>query len=153
MWGPFVIAVCAGSVTWIVALIVRWICDRPTNHKEYSPEEMELELEAVFVGREDFGICTTQEYLPILLEKIHCSVDVGFPESQVAAILHRAANQRPRTHRNAIFPIRIGEVSSDLELQWVRPDHDDIHLLVTAVPELIDELREEAKQIPAATTS
>jgi hypothetical protein len=153
MWGPFLIALGAGSVTWIGALIVRWICNRPVDHEEYSPEELEMELEAAFVEREDFGICTTQEYLPILLEKIHQSVDVGFPESQVAAILHRAANQRPRTHRSAIFPIRIGDVFSDLELQWVRPDRDDIHLLVTAVPALINELREEAKQIPAATTS
>jgi len=153
MWTPFLLVLGAGSVTWIGSLIVRWICNRPEKHSAYTAEEIVEELETAFVERETFGICTTQEYLPILLEKIYASVDAGFPETQVAGILHRVANQQAIHPRSAIFPIRIGKVSSDLELQWVKPGGDDIHLLVIAVPEVIRELRKEAKQIPAATTS
>lgn len=143
------------SIVAVLSLVgaglVRWLSDRPVKHEEYSPDEMLDELENAFAERETIEIFTTLEYLPMLFERVHLTTDAGFPEHQVAALLHRISNQRPRVIRSALFPIEIKKVNSDVELQWIRPTEDRVHMLVTAVPEVIKALSEEAEKLPAAT--
>lgn len=151
MTGPIVLYVMVAVLSLVGAGVVRWLNDRPLKHKEYSPDEMLDELESAYAERETLEIFTTLEYLPMLFERIHLTTDLGFPEHQVAALLHRISTQRPRVIRSAIFPIEIKKVNSDIDLQWIRPSEDRVHMLVTAVPEVIKALGEEAEKLPAAT--
>ena len=152
MFGPIILFSIVAVLSMTGAALVRWLADRPSNNGDYSSDEILDELDSAFPDRASIEISTTLEYLPMLFERIHLTTDGGFPEHQVAALLHRMSNQRPKVARYAVFPIEIGKVNSDLDLKWFRISEDRIHMLVTAVPEVIQALSEEAEKLPAATT-
>ncbi len=140
-------------VSLLGKLIVEWLSNRPSNHKVYSVEEIEQELEAAFVERESVELWTTQEYFPLLLDKIKLVLDSGFPDSQIAALVHRVSTQRIRNYRSAVFPIRVDGVSSDMELQWLSPDKERINMLITADPRIVEVVKNEAANLPGTAVA
>ncbi|MEC5128304.1 hypothetical protein VSU19_16195 [Verrucomicrobiales bacterium BCK34] len=149
MYTPVLLFAIVGCVSIIGTLIVKWLTNRPLDHKEYSPEEMSKELESAFVARGVVELTTTIEYLPLLLEQMTASIQTGFPEAQIAALIHRISTQKTYYVRSAVFPISVDSVASDLDIQWVRSSDDRVQMRIEAVPELIQAIKQAANELPS----
>lgn len=115
-----------------------------------SSREMLEEMKAAFVPRKTVEIRTQTEYLPFLFECIIENVDSGFGAKQVKMLLERIQIHKPHDVRNAIFPIEIGGVSSDLDFQWARDRQDRIQIFILADPKVARALKRHSRTIPSA---
>lgn len=131
-------------------LLTRRYSRRYERQGEATSEEILAELKAAYLPRRLVEIRTQVEYLPFVFECILENVDSGFGEKQVRVLLTRIDAHRPLSVRNALFPIEIGGVRSDLDFEWKRDDLDRIRLQVLAVPKVARALKKHARTIPRA---
>jgi hypothetical protein len=127
---------------WIFA---RWLETRYDRGYEASSEELLDELEMAYSSRRSFEIYTPSEYLPQVFGCILEKIDSGFGEKHARQMVQRIEARGPS---NALYPIRVNGIRSELELQWNRDAEDRIRLLVLAVPKVIRALKREAKHLP-----
>lgn len=153
MFAPIILFAIAGCISLLGTLLIKWLSNRPLDHKEYSPDEIIEELESAFVERSTAEVITTIEYLPMVFEKVSASIDTGFPDSQIAALIHRISTQKTYRVRSAVFPISINSVASDFDVQWVRPSEDKVQMRIEAVPELIRAIEQIGEVLPATAVA
>jgi hypothetical protein len=72
-------------------------------------------------------------------------IDSGFGEKHARQMVQRVEAQGPR---NAIYPVRVNGVRSELEFQWSRDFDGDVRLVVLAVPKVIRALKRYSKGQP-----
>lgn len=131
-------------------MIARWLEKRYDRGNEASSEELLDELEMAYSSRRSFEIHAPPEYLPQVFGCMLDKIDSGFGEKHARQMLQRIESRGPS---NALYPIRVNGIRSELELQWTREGDGRIRLLVLAVPKVIRALKREAKRLPRPFTA
>jgi len=140
--------VCCGLIAgWILARALEKRFDRGNKS---SSEEILDELELAYTPRRGIEIRTQTEYLPFVFGCILENVDSGFEDKQVRTLLGRIGEQPSHSTRNALYPVRVSGVRSEIDLQWSRDSEDRVRLFVLAAPKVIRALKKQAKTIPRA---
>ncbi|MCW1915197.1 hypothetical protein OJ996_16540 [Luteolibacter sp. GHJ8] len=135
-------------------LIAGWILARILERRYYrghgSSEEILDELELAYTPRRGIEIRTQSEYLPYVFGCIVENVDSGFEEKQVRNLLDRIEEPRPNAAKNALFPVKVSGVRSEIDLQWSRDNENRVRIFVLAAPKVIRALKKQVKSIPRA---
>ena len=140
--------VCCGLVFgWLLARALERRYDR--GNKSTSEEILD-ELELAYTPRRGIEIRTQTEYLPFVFGCILENVDSGFEDKQVRTLLDRIVEQKPHMTRNALIPVKVSGVRSEIDLQWSRDSEDRVRIFVLAAPKVIRALKKHAKTIPRA---
>ena len=140
--------VCCGLIAgWILA---RALERRYYRGKQGSSEEILDGLELAYTPRRGIEIRTQTEYLPYVFGCILENVDSGFEDKQVRNLLDRIEEQRPNGAKNALFPVRVSGVRSEIDLQWSRDNENRVRIFVLAAPKVIRALKKQVKAIPRA---
>lgn len=140
--------VCCGLIAgWILA---RALETRFYRGKQASSEEILDGLELAYTPRRGIEIRTQTEYLPYLFGCILENVDSGFEDKQVRNLLGRIEEQRPNGSKNALIPVKVSGVRSEIDLQWSRDSNDRVRLFVLAAPKVIRALKKQVRAIPRA---
>lgn len=140
--------VCCGLIAgWILARILE---RRYYRGRQGSSEEILDELELAYTPRRGIEIRTQSEYLPYVFGCIVENVDSGFEKKQVRTLLDRIQEPRPNGAKNALFPVRVSGVRSEIDLQWSRDNGNQVRLFVLAAPKVIRALKRQVKTIPRA---
>ncbi|MDB6076291.1 MAG: hypothetical protein JWO82_38 [Akkermansiaceae bacterium] len=148
--GYFAMPVCV-FLGLILGCLLTWrYYRRHERLGEATSQEILAELKTAFVPRKTVEIRTQTEYLPFLFECIIENVDSGFGAKQVKMLLERIQAHRPHDVRNAIFPIEVKGVSSDLDFQWSRDHQDRIQIFILADPKVTRALKRHSRTIPSA---
>ena len=132
---------------WIFA---RWLEKRYDRGNKASSEELLDELEMAYSSRRSFEIHTPPEYLPQVFGCMLGQIDSGFGEKHARQMLQRIEARGPS---NALYPIRVNGIRSELEFQWTCDAGGRVRLLVLAVPNVIRALKREAKRLPRPFTA
>jgi len=132
---------------WIVA---RWLEKRYDRGNKASSEELLDGLEMAYSSRRSFEIHTPPEYLPQVFGSMLGQIDSGFGEKHARQMIQRIEARGPS---NALYPIRINGIRSELEFQWTSDATGRIRLLVLAAPNVIRALKREAKRLPRPFTA
>jgi hypothetical protein len=127
---------------WIMA---RWLERRYDRRNKASSVELLDELEMAYSSRHSVEVFVSMDELPRLFACIAEQIDSGFGEKHARQMLQRIASQGPR---NALYPIRVNGVRSELELQWNRDSAGRVRLLTLAVPKVIRALKRQIKRLP-----
>ena len=149
MYTPFILAAFVGIVSLAGTLLIRWLTNRPLDHKVYSPEEIEQEMKAAFVERRVVELTTTMEYLPLLFEKLSLPIEAGLPDFQIAALIHRISNQPTYYAGSGIFPVTVEGVASDLDVQWIKVSSERIQMRIEAVEAITKAVEQAATELPS----
>ena len=140
--------VCCGLVSgWFLARALEKRYDRA---RFSSSDEILDELELAYTPRRGIEIRTQTEYLPFVFGCILENVDSGFEDKQVQTLLDRIVDQEPHMTRNALIPVKVSGVRSEIDLQWSRDGEDRVRLFVLAAPKVIRALKRKSKTIPRA---
>jgi hypothetical protein len=140
--------VCCGLIAgWILA---RALERRYYRGKQASSEEILDGLELAYTPRRGIEIRTQTEYLPYVFGCILENVDSGFEDKQVRNLLDRIEEQRPNGAKNALIPVKVSGVRSEIDLQWSRDSENRVRIFVLAAPKVIRALKKQVKAIPQA---
>ena len=140
--------VCCGLVFgWLLARALEKRYDR--GNKSSSDEILDG-LELAYTPRRGIEIRTQTEYLPFVFGCILENVDSGFEDKQVRTLLDRIGEQRPHSTLNALIPVKVSGVRSEIDLQWSRDSEDRVRLFVLAAPKVIRALKKQSRSIPQA---
>ena len=140
--------VCCGLVSgWFLARALEKRYDRA---RLSSSDEILDELELAYTPRRGIEIRTPTEYLPFVFGCILENVDSGFEDKQVQSLLDRIVDREPHMTRNALIPVKVSGVRSEIDLQWSRDSEDRVRLFVLAAPKVIRALKKKSKTIPRA---
>jgi hypothetical protein len=136
-------------------MILGWFLTRHYTRRherlgESTSEEILSELKTAFVPRKTVEVRTQTEYLPFLFECVLENVDAGFEAKQVRLLLERIQIDKPGDARNAVFPVTVDGVSSDLDFQWARDRQDRIQIFILADPKVARALKRHSRTIPSA---
>ena len=112
------------------SILVRWLVNRPEQHIEYTPEEIQREMDAAFLDRDTIRVTGLTEYAPLVLSSMSSVVDTGFDQKQRDSIIFRLENQSSCYGRSAVYPVEVEGVASDIDFQWLRDQSDDHFILV-----------------------
>lgn len=124
---------------WIVA---RWLERRYDRGSKASSEELLDELEMAYSSRRSIEIRTPAEQLHKVFGCMVEQIDSGFGEKHARQMVQRIESQGPR---NALYPVRINGIRTELELQWNRDPDGGVRLVVLAVPKVIRALKRYSK--------
>jgi hypothetical protein len=128
-------------------LIFGWICARWMERRydrggKASSEELLDELEMAYSSRRSIEIRTPAAQLHRVFACMVEQIDSGFGEKHARQMIQRIESQGPR---NALYPIRVNGIRSELELQWNRDADGGVRLVVLAVPKVIRALKRYSK--------
>ncbi|WP_035612210.1 hypothetical protein [Haloferula sp. BvORR071] len=130
-------------------LLAGWLLARSLERRSRgSSEEILDELELAYTPRRGIEIRTQSEYLPYVFGCILENVDSGFEDKQVKHLLDRIEEQRPNGSKNALFPVKVSGVRSEIDLQWSRDNEDRVRIFVLAAPKVIRALKKQVRTIP-----
>lgn len=132
---------------WFLARALEKRYDRA---RQSSSDEILDELELAYTPRRGIEIRTQTEYLPFVFGCILENVDSGFEDKQVRSLLDKIVEQEPHKTRNALIPVKVSGVRSEIDLQWSRDSEDRVRLFVLAAPKVIRALKKKSKTIPHA---
>lgn len=124
-------------------LIARWLERRYDRGSKASSEELLDELEMAYSSRRSIEIRTPAGHLQKLFGCMVEQIDSGFGEKHARQMVQRIESQGPR---NALYPIRVNGIRSELEFQWSRDEHGGVRLVVLAVPKVIRALKRSSKR-------
>ena len=127
---------------WIVA---RWLEKRYDRGNKAGSEEILDGLEMAYSSRRSIEIHTFPEYLPQVFECMLGKIDSGFGEKHARQMLQRI---EAKGLSNALYPIRVNGIRTELELQWTWHADGRIRLVVLAVPNVIRALKREVRRLP-----
>ena len=132
-------------------LFAGWILARSLERRSRgSSEEILDELELAYTPRRGIEIRTQTEYLPYVFGCILENVDSGFEDKQVKNLMDRIEEQHPHGSKNALFPVKVSGVRSEIDLQWSRDSEDRVRIFVLAAPKVIRALKKQVRTIPRA---
>ncbi len=126
-------------------LIARWLERRYDRGNKASSEELLDELEMAYSSRRSFEVRIPPPLLPEVFDCMVEQIDSGFGEKHARQMVQRIESQGPR---NALYPIRVNGVRTELELQWNRDAMGNVRLVVLAVPKVIRALKRFSKELP-----
>lgn len=126
-------------------LIARWLERRYDRANKASSEELLDELEMAYSSRRSVEVRIDPAFLPQVLDCMVEQIDSGFGEKHARQMMQRIESQGPR---NALYPVRVNGVRSELELQWNRDPAGNVRLVVLAVPKVIRALKRFSKEQP-----
>jgi len=130
-------------------LVAGWLLARHLERRRRTSSEEILDgLELAYTPRRGIEIRTQTEYLPYVFGCILENVDSGFEDKQVKHLLDRIEEQRPHASKNALFPVKVSGVRSEIDLKWSRDSKDGVRLFVLAAPKVIRALKKQVKAIP-----
>lgn len=127
---------------WLVA---RWLERHYDRANKASSEELLDELEMAYTSRRSFEVRVAPQYLPQVFDCMVEQIDSGFGEKHARQMVQRIESQGPR---NALYPIRVNGIRTELELQWNRDAGGHVRLVVLAVPKVIRALKRFLKERP-----
>ncbi|MGB6223130.1 hypothetical protein [Haloferula sp.] len=140
---------------WLLAItgilvMRRYYSRRLDRLGEASSEEMIKELDSAYRRAPRVRIQTQTEYLPFVIETIRENIDAGLADQQVETLLSRIENHRLGDERQAMFPVEVQNVSSELRLRWTCDAQYRIDLRIQGDPAIVAALQELKKRIPKA---
>ena len=126
-------------------LIAHWLERRYDRVNKASSEELLDELEMAYSSRRSFEVRVLPQLLPQLFDCMVEQIDSGFGEKHARQMVQRIGSHGPR---NALYPVRVNGIRTELELQWNRDSGGHVRLVVLAVPKVIRALKRFTKERP-----